>query len=203
MTRPHLLALTAAALMVTGSAFAGPDCKSCPKDGGSDQGVYEVAERDGDAQPREGKRDRADRGERGDRADRGERGDRSERKRPQPFRALGLTEEQREDVMAIMTAARESAQELMQDIKAQREAGEEIDRESVREQMMAIRKGAVQNVYENVLDDEQRAKMDERRAKMEERRAKREGKQGDRPERKGKKDRGEKKDKGGNADLDL
>ncbi|MEM9348549.1 MAG: hypothetical protein AAGB26_18420 [Planctomycetota bacterium] len=209
MTRNPLLALTTAALLAAGSAFAGPNCdKNCPKDGtqddvyevraegekkggcknkdrdGSDDGVYEVAEREG-MEGKEGKR---------------ERGERPERKRPNPMKDLGLTETQQEEAKAIFASAREEAKELMEDLKAKKEAGEEIDRESVREQMMAIRKGAMDEVYETVLNDEQRAKVDERRAKMEERRAQRESEGGERPERKGK---GEKRDRGGDDGLDL
>lgn len=206
MKSSHLLALTTAALLATGSAFAGPNCKKgCPKDGPSDsasEGVYEVAEREGDGEAREGKRERGERPERGER---GERGERPDRKRPNPMRGLDMSDDQKASVKEIMEAARESAKELMEATKAKKEAGEEIDREAVREQMMAIRKGAMDNVYENVLNDEQRAKVDKRRAEMEERRAEREkngeGKDGERPERK-RKGKGEKKDRGGD-DLDL
>lgn len=206
MTRSHLLALTTAALLAAGSAFAGPNCKkNCPKDGsdegvyevsaegekkgcknkdrGSEDGVYEVAEREGEG--KEGKR---------------ERGERSDRKRHNPLQGLGLTDDQKEQAKEIMSAAREEAKELMEEIKAKKDAGEEVDRESVREQMMAIRKGAMDDVYENVLNDEQRAKVDERRAKMEERRAERESEGGERRERKGK---GDRKDRGGEDGLDL
>eukprot|EP00752_Nemacystus_decipiens_P016069 g14365.t1 len=176
-------------LLAAGSAFAGPNCKkSCPKDGSSDEGVFEVAEREGDGEAREGKR-----------GERGERGERGDRERRSPLKALDLTEDQQEAVQTIMDAAREESKELMASIKAKKEAGEEVDRESVREQMMAIRKGAMDNVYENVLTEEQQAKMDELRAKMEERRAQREAEGGERPERKGK---GERKERGG-EDLDL
>ena len=203
MKSSHLLAMTTAALLVTGSAFAGPNCKkSCDKDRtvSAESDVYEVAERDGE------KPERGERGERGERPERGERseGDRPQRKRHSPLKGLGLSEDQQEQAKEIFSAAREEAKTLMESLKEKKEAGEEIDRESVREQLHAIRKGAMQNVYENVLNDDQRAKMDERRKEMEERRAEREksgeGK-GDRerPERKGK---GEKKGKGGEG-LDL
>lgn len=192
MKSSHLLAMTATALLATGSAFAGPNCKkSCPKDGPADsaqEGVYEVAERE-DGEAREGKRER---GERGDR-------ERGERKRQSPLAGLDLTEEQQEAAEEIMEAAREEAKELMASLKEKKEAGEEIDRESVREQMMAIRKGAMENVYENVLNDDQRAKVDEQRKKMEERRAEREANgegTGERPERR-------RRDKGGDESLDL
>ena len=197
----HLLALTTAALLATGSAFAGPNCKKpCPKDGPRDsaeEGVYEVVERDGDGEAREGKKH--------ERGEKGERGDKGDRKRHSPLHGLDLSDDQKESAKEIFTAAREQSKELMESIKAKKEAGEEIDREAVREQMMAIRKGAMDNVYENVLNDEQRAKVDERRAEREERRAEREkngeGKDGERPERK-RKGKGGDKDKGGD-DLDL
>ena len=52
MKRTHLLALTTALMIATGTAFAGPNCKkNCPKNNGdsaSQEGVYEVAERDGE-----------------------------------------------------------------------------------------------------------------------------------------------------------
>ena len=194
MKSSHLLTLTTAVLLAAGSAFAGPNCKkNCPKDGPADsaeEGVYEVAERDGEARPEKGER--------------GEKGERPERKRHSPLKGLDLSEDQHEQAKEIMEAARAEAKELMASLKEQKEAGEEIDRESVREQMMAIRKGAMDNVYENVLNDEQRAKMDEMRKKMEERRAEREkngeGKDGERPERK-RKSKGGDKDKGGDLDL--
>ena len=199
----HLLALTTAALLATGSAFAGPDCKKpCPKDGrtvSADQDSYEVVERDGDGEAREGKKQ--ERGEKGERGDK-KKGD---HKRHSPLHGLELSDDQKESAKEIFSAAREQSKELMESIKAKKEAGEEIDRESVREQMMAIRKGAMDNVYENVLNDDQRAKVDERRKKMEERRAEREkngeGKDGERPERK-RKGKGGDKDKGDDG-LDL
>lgn len=222
MKSSHLLALTTAVLLAAGSAFAGPNCKKkCPKDGPSDsaqegvyeviaegeaksekkgeckkgkcdgkkdgaseEGVYEVADREG-GEAKEGKR---------------ERGEKGDRKRHSPLKELGLDEDQQAAAKEIMEAARESAKELMASIKEKKEAGEEIDRESVREQMMAIRKGAMDNVYENVLNDEQRAKVDERRKEMEERRAEREGKDGERPER-SRKGKGGDKDKGDDLDL--
>ena len=212
MKSSTLLAFTAAALLAAGSAFAGPNCKKnkdqapsqdegvfevsaegekaegeCRKgkcDGKKDresaeEGVFEVAERDGEA--REGK------------GERGERGERPDRKRQHhPLHGLDLSDEQKEDAKAIFTAAKEKAMEL---IKAAKENDEKPDREA----MMAIRKEAMKNVYDNVLNDDQRAKLDERRAKMEERRAEggeRKGKgDGERPER-------PKRDKDGEG-LDL
>ena len=192
MKRTHLLALTAAAMLAAGSAFAGPNCKKkCPKDG-SEEGVYEVAERDGEARP--DKRERGERSE-GDRQ-------RPDRKRHSPLRGLDLSEEQQEQAKAIMTAARDQAKAIMEDVKAKKEAGEEIDREAIREQLMGVRKGAMQDVYDNVLNDDQRAKVDERRKKMEERRKEREGEDGERPKR-DRKGKGEKKDRGGDEGLDL
>ena len=191
MKKTYLLTLSTAVLLATGSAFAGPNCKKCPKDGPSDsaeEGVYEVAEREAG----EGKRERGE----GDHK-RPERGEHS------PLKDLGLSEDQQAQAKEIMAAAREEAKELMESLKEKKEAGEEIDRESVREQMMAIRKGAMDKVYETVLNDEQRAKVDERRKKMEERRAEREkngeGKDRERPERP-RRDKGG--DKGGDG-LDL
>ena len=120
---------------------------------------------------------------------------------------MGLTEDQQEAAKAIFTAARESSKALMEDIKAKKEAGEEVDRKAVHEQMMEIRKAAMTNVYDNVLTDDQRAKVDERRAEMEKRKAEREknGKDGERPERpeRDRKGKGDKKDRGGDDDLDL
>lgn len=210
MKRSQLLAFTTAVLLAAGSAFAGSNCrnkdkspsqdegvyevsaegekKGCKnKDRGSEEGIYEVTEMEGESEAREGRRER------------GERGDR-DRRRPSPFRGLDLTEDQKEQAKEIMAAAREEAKALMEEVKADKEAGEEIDRKSVREQMMAIRKGAMDDVYENVLNDDQRAKVDERRKKMEERRAERESEGGERPERKR---RGERKERGGDDGLDL
>lgn len=188
MKRTHLLALTSALMIATGTAFAGPNCKkNCPKNNGdsaSQEGVYEVAERDGEARP-----------------ERGERGDRS--KRHHPLHGLDLSDDQKEQVKAIMEGAREQSKAIMEEVKAKKEAGEEIDREAVREQMMAVRKAAMENVYENVLTAEQQEKLDERRKQMEERRAEREAEGGDRPERGERKGRGEKKDRGGDEGLDL
>jgi len=194
MKSTHLLTLTAA-LLVAGSAFAGPNCKKCPsKDGASEEGVYEVAERDGDAKPE--KRERGEKGERGERKRRGHH----------PLRGLDLTDDQKEQVKEIMAAAREQAKAIMEDAKAKKQAGEEIDRKAIRTQMMEIRKGAMKNVYDNVLTEEQQTKIDEHRKKMEERRAEREknreGKDGERPERE-RKGKGDKKDRGGDEDLDL
>ncbi|MBX2850535.1 MAG: Spy/CpxP family protein refolding chaperone [Phycisphaeraceae bacterium] len=202
MKSSHLLALTTAALFATGSAFAGPNCKkNCPKDGASDEGVYEViAEGEDKGNCKKGKCDGKKRegseegvyevAERDDDAKegkRGERGERGDRKRHNPLRGLDLSDEQKEEVQAIMEASREEAKAIMEEAKASKEAGEEVDRKAVREQMMEVRKGAMDNVYENVLSDEQRAKVDERRKAMEERRAarekNREGKDGERPER--------------------
>lgn len=198
MTRSHLLALTTCALLAAGSAFAGPNCKkNCPKDDGiSGEGVYEVAEREGG----EAKPERRERGERGERAE-GDR-KRPERREHSPLQGLGLSEEQHEQAKAIMGAAREQAEAILKEAKAKKEAGEEVDREAVREQLMEIRKGAMKNVYDNVLNDEQRAKMDERREKMEEHRKEREGKEGERP-RKGKDGERPGKDRGGDGGLDL
>jgi len=205
MKMSHLLALTTAALIATGSAFAGPNCKDCPKkDSGSDEGVYEVVEREGGEKAE--KRDRGERAERGERRDRGERAE-GDRKRPErrdrsPLRGLDLTEDQHAQVKEIMAAAREDAKAIMQEVKAKKEAGEEIDRKAVRAQMKEIRKGAMKSVYDNVLTAEQQAKVDERREKMEQRRKARDAEGGERPERdrKGKRD---KKDRGGDDDLDL
>lgn len=214
MKTTHLLAFTTAALLATGSAFSGPDCKkNCPKDGptvSAEQDVYEVVERDDDGEAREGKkRERAEKGERGEKEKGDRKGDRKRRDHS-PLKGLDLSDDQKESAKEIMTAAREQAHEIMKEIKAKKEAGEEIDREAVREQMMGIRKAAMDNVYENVLNDEQRAKVDKRRAEREEKRAEREkngeGKDGERPERK-RKGKGEKKDRGGDKDkgegLDL
>jgi|GEM_PF-2426618 len=211
MKSSTLLAFTAAALLAAGSAFAGPNCKKnkdqapsqdegvfevsaegekksgCKnknREGSSDEGVFEVAERDGEA--REGKkRERPE-------------GDRRERKH-HPLHGLDLSDEQKEDAKAIFESAKESSKALMEEIKAKKEAGEEIDRKAVHEQMMEIRKGAMKNVYDNVLNDDQRAKVDERRKKMEERRAEggeRKGGDGERPKRPS-------RDKGGDEGLDL
>ena len=200
MKRTHLLTCSFAALLVTGSAFACPKKDKAPSPG-SEEGIYEVADREGDGEAREGKRERGERPERseGDRK-RPERGDHS------PLKAMNLTDDQKEQVETIMTAARKEAKAVMDGVKAKKEAGEEVDRDAVRTQMMEIRKGAMKNVYDNVLTAEQQAKMDELRKKMEEHRKEREGKDGERPERKGKgegKAKGEKKDRGGDSDLDL
>lgn len=202
MKNTHLLTLTTAALLAAGSAFAGPNCKKCPKDGPQDSAqetTFEVIDRNDDGEAREGKK--RERGEKGEKGERGEKGDhkKPERRDHSPLMGLDLTEEQQEKVKDIMSAAREKAHELMEETKAKKEAGEEIDRKEVHEKMMEIRKDAMKKVYDNVLNDEQRAKMDERRKKMEERRAEREkegeGKDGERPERKPKGKKGEKKDR--------
>ena len=192
----HLLTLTAALMISAGPVLAGPNCKkNCPnKDGdsASQEGVYEVAERDGDAKPE--RRERGERGE-GDRK-------RPDRRDHSPLRGLDLTEDQQAQVKEIMGSAREASKAVMEDAKAKKEAGEEIDREAVRAQLIEIRKGAMKNVYDNVLTAEQQAKVDERREKMEERRKEREGKDGERPQR-DRKERDGKKDRGGDEGLDL
>ena len=195
MKSTHILAMTTAALLVTGSAFAGPNCKKCPnKDSeGSAEGVYEVADREeGEAKP-----ERRERGERpeGDRK-------RPERRDHSPLRGLDLTEDQQAQVKEIMGAAREQSAEIMKDAKAKKEAGEEVDREAVRAQLMEIRKAAMTKVYNDVLTEAQQAELDKRREEMEKRRAEREGKDGERPERE-RKGKGESKDRGGDGDLDL
>jgi Spy/CpxP family protein refolding chaperone len=216
MKSTHLLAMTTAALLVTGSAFACPKKDKAPSPGAEDgvyevsteaakkgncknknregnaEGVYEVAEREGDAKPE--RRERRERGERpeGDR----KRGDHS------PLRGLDLTEDQQEQVKEIMAASREQAKEVMEAVKAKKEAGEEIDREAVRAQMMEIRKSSMTKIYNDVLTEEQQAKLDKRREEMEKRRAEREGKDGERPERE-RKGKGEGKERGGDAGLDL
>ncbi|MEM7711031.1 MAG: hypothetical protein AAF264_09860, partial [Pseudomonadota bacterium] len=142
MTRNYLLALTTAALFVGGTAFAGPNCKkNCPKDGSADEGVYEVSaegEKKGcknkDRGTEEGVYEVAER-EGEAKRERGERGER-DRRRPSPLQGLDLSDDQKEQAKEIMEGARAEAKELMEELKAKKEAGEEIDKESVREQMM-------------------------------------------------------------------
>jgi len=162
MPQTHFLLITTAALLTAGSAFAGPNCKkSCPKEG-SDEGIYEVAEREATVaqeesapEAREGRR---------------ERGERGQRRRSNPLEELGLSEEQQEEADAIM---------------------------EVREQMRAIQKAAMADIYENILTDEQRAIVDTQREEAEKRRAEREAQGGERRERSGRNRRG------GDKGLDL
>lgn len=172
--------------------------RECPKKDKGDsaaeeEGVFEVADREGD-EAKEGKREGKREGKEGKDGER----EGKKRERRQPFGDMNLTDDQKEQVKEIMTAAREQAKALMTEIKAKKEAGEEVDRKAMHEKMMAIREGAMKNVYDNVLTAEQQAKADERREKMEERRKEREAKKGE-----GKKREGEGKKKKGDDDLDL
>lgn len=212
-----LLAFAAAALLTAGPALAGPNCANCPnknKGGELEEPQYEVADREGkaegDRKAERGEKRKAERGERGDRRERGERAERRERR--SPMQALGLSKDQQAQAKEIFEASREQAQAVMARVKEARENGDEVDREAVRERLMAIRKDAMDKVYNTVLNDEQKAKVDERRKKMEERRAKREAEGGERGEREGKKKRkggedGERpernKKRGGDDGLDL
>jgi len=231
-----MTSFAAAALMVAGSAFACPKNDKdrspgqdgadegvyevikrggCDKDKGArDEGVYEVADREGDEKAERGERerrrdrgDRARRGDRGERAERGERGERRERgRRGGLMRGLDLTEDQRAQVKEIVSAAREEAKAVMSRVKEARENGDEVDREAVRERLMAIRKDAMKKVYNTVLTEAQQAKVDERRKRMEERRKERR-ERGERGERRGKDrdgERGERRERGADKDdLDL
>lgn len=207
MKHSNLLTLFAAALFVSGSAVAGPNCKKkqCPKDNANAE-VYEVVERDGEAKPRskcnkdksgseEGVYEVAERKGENKRVEKPDREKRKDRKRPKPFAGLDLSDDQKKEIKAIMSSAKEEAKALA---KATKENGEKPDRKA----MMAIRKGAMQKVYETVLNDEQKAKVDKRRKKMKERRAKRgeRGEEGERPKRKRE---GDRKKRGDSEVLDL
>lgn len=195
MLNKTMLTFTTAALLATGSALAGPNCKknSSPGEG---EGVYEVS-----AEGKEGKCQKKERSEgegvyevaerEGADRERPERGDKPKRgERPKPFTGLDLSDDQKEQVKEIMTSAREQAEEIFE---AAKEDGEKPDRE----ELMAIHKEAFKNVYDNVLNDDQRAKVDERRKKMEEKRKER----GDREGRDGEKR--ERPSRGGDEGLDL
>lgn len=226
------LSLTTASLLVASSALAGGNCRGggcdrnrgtqpeevtypviapesaseeakCPRKDkeGSDanEGVAVIAEEE--MQEGEAERPRRERGEgaEGDRPRRGGEGD--------PLRQLGLTDEQKEQVKEIMLASREQAEEILKAAKAASEAGEEVDRAAVREQLVTLREAARKDIYDNVLTDEQRAKMDEIRAEMEKRRAEMEARraeEGDKP-RRGGEGEGQRPRRGGEGggDLDL
>lgn len=180
----------AAALLTAVPTLAGPNCS---KNGTCDEDDtrYEVADREDQS---EGER-KAERGEKR-KADRGERAERREGR--SPMQALGLSEDQQAQAKEVFSAAKEQARAVMAAAKQAHENGEEVDRKAIREQLMAIRKDAMEKVYATVLNDEQRAMVDEHRKRMEERRAKREaegGERGERPERR--------KERGANDELDL
>jgi len=223
------LSLTTASLLVASSALAGGNCRGgcdrnrgtqpeevtypviapdsasdeakCPRKDkeGSDEneGVAVLAEDEVMPAAQEGERPRRERAET----------DRPQRGGGDPLRQLDLTEEQKESVKEIMAASREQAEAIMKAAKAASEAGEEVDRAAVREQLGALREGARKDIYDNVLTDEQRAKMDAIRAEMEKRRAEMEARraeEGDkpRPSREGESDRPRRGGEGG-GDLDL
>lgn len=239
MRYPTLMTFTAATLMVAGSAFACPkkdkgkttdedtqasqqevffvvsqdekperekkQCKGRKTVQGEQDGErYTAAEKEGGKKARkpkdgESKSDRSEKGEKGDRPHKGKH-----------MVKLDLTEDQQAQIDTIREEGKAQAMAIIEGVKAKREAGEEVDRESVREQLMAIRKSSREKVYNTVLNDEQRAKVDAHRAKMEQRRSERESEEGDRPkgknkgEGKGKGD-GERPSKkgGGDEGLDL
>lgn len=237
------LSLTTASLLAASTAFAGPNCRGgcdrnratppaevtypvlapdaaaeeakCPRKDKSDdgEGVAVVAQ---DEEMQEGERPRRGEGAEGERPRRGgEAGERPQRGGGDPLRSVGLSDEQKEQVQEIMAASREEAKAIMEAAKAAVEAGEEVDRAEIRGQMEALREAARKDIYDNVLTDEQRAKMDEIRAEMEKRRAEMEarraerGEEGERPRRErggeGEGERPERPRRGGegNGDLDL
>lgn len=225
-----LLAFTTAALLAAGSAFACPNKPNkapspgaseegvyevsthssadvkCPKrenkeqNNGSTEGVFEVADRDGD-KPQAERPQRPERGERGERPG-GPRG-------PEGFfRGLDLSEEQQAKVKEIMEGARKAGMALREEAKKAHESGEEVDRQAIMAKMREIHEGAMKKVYDDVLTEAQQAKVDKMREEMEKRRAERgEGAEGDRPQRprrggEGEGDRPERPRRGG-GDLDL
>ncbi|MEM1353584.1 MAG: hypothetical protein AAGC44_13830 [Planctomycetota bacterium] len=184
------LSLTTASLLIASSIYAGTNCRNgCDRDGSGeeDPSVAVVAE----DEQMQGERPQRDRGEgaEGERPRRGgEQGERPRRGGGDPLRALDLSDDQKEQVKEIMEANRAEAREIMETARAAKEAGEDVDREAIREQLGALREAARLNVYENVLNEEQQAKMDEIREKMEARRAEmqeRRGERGERPQRGG------------------
>ena len=199
MKNATLLAFTTAALLAAGSAFACPrkDKEQSP----GDEGVYEVVQRDGDKKTEEG--DRPKRPERGERPERGDRGD---RRGPGegPLKALGLSEDQQTQVKEIMEGAREAAMAVREQAKKAHDAGEEVDREAIMKQMREIHEGAMKKVYDDVLNDEQRAKLDKMREEMEKRRAehKKDGDEGDRPRRRPGGEEGDRPRRGGDKEGD-
>lgn len=219
MKSSTLLAFATAALLTAGPALAGPNCRNKDKSAGDE--VYEVVEREGKTEgkcnkgecdknksgeegvyevaEREGKGERAEKGERKGKDER--KGDRPKRGGPSPLAGLGLSDDQKAQVKEIMTASREQAKAIMVSAKEAKDNGEEVDREAVREKLMALRKSTMDKVYNTVLNEDQKAKVDERRKKMEERRAEREksGEGKERPKREGK--GGEGKKRGGDLDL--
>lgn len=234
MKSSALLAFTTAALIAAGSAVACPKKerekqspaeegiyevsvkdahakKPCPKkEGSSDEGVYEVADRDGEKKAEEGDRpQRRERGERGERPER--RGERGDRGPGAGLRGLDLTEDQQAQVKEIMDGTREARTELMAEVKEAREKGEDINREEIMQKMRAIHEGAMKKIYDDVLTEEQQAKVDKMREEREKRAAEREknggGEEGDRPRRRrggeGEGDRPERRRGGGGDDLDL
>jgi len=233
MKSATLLAFTTAALFAAGSAYACPKKdkrqspaeegvyevstegkanKPCPKKDkqspAEEEGVYEVAQREGDKKAEEGERaQRRERGERGERRERGERGNR--RGPGGALRALDLTEDQQAEVKEIIEGAREAGMALREKIKEARENGEEIDREAIMSQMREIHQGAMKKIYDDVLTEEQQAKLDKMREEMEKRRAEREknrgerGEEGERPRRRRGGEEGERPRRRGGDDLDL
>lgn len=208
MTRSPLSALTAAALFAAIPVLATPaSTKSCVQDdltNQTEQVFFTTAERDTQKPNRDKQAERADR-KKGDHK-KSDRPKCKKHKKHHPLKGLDLTDAQREQAKEIFDDARKQAKALKESIKAKKEAGEEIDRKTVRAQFKAIRKEAMDNVYQNVLNDAQRAKVNERRKKMEEERAERKNKKGERPERKRKgerKGKGEKKERSTDKNLTL
>ncbi len=223
MKSTTLLAFTTAALLAAGSAFACP--KKDKQQSPGEEGVYEVSTEDGKQAKKPCRKNKGDESEEGvyevtaedgdkpdadrpERRERGERGDRGDRRRGNPFHGLELTDDQKAEVKEIMEGAREAAKAVREEAKAAKEAGEEVDRQAVMEEMRGIQRAAMKQVYDDVLTDEQQAKVDKRREEMEKRRAEREkdgGAEGDRPRRRGGGEDGERPERrrGGDDDLDL
>ncbi len=225
MKTSTLLAFTTAALLATGSAFACPKKEKSPSSPGQEEGVYEVLAPKKDAQKPCPKKDGAGsveesyevadkpEGERPQRPE-GERPKRPEGERPGPggpgpegmLRGLDLSDEQKEQVKTIFEASRKAAEAVRAEAKAAAEAGEEVNREEVMKKMRAIHEGAMKQVYDEVLNAEQKAKLDNLREEREKREAERKkngGEEGDRPRRRpGGEGAGEGPRKGGD-DLDL